>query len=183
MKKVDLTKFDNSWYKPGSLLKRVSWFVFGRMFINTYMPLPMKLKIFVLRSFGAKVGNGLVIKPKVNIKYPWFLEIGQQVWIGEKVWIDNFCMVRIGDNACISQDALLLTGNHNYKRETFDLIIDEIVLEEGAWIGAKSLVTQGVTAGAHSVLAAGSVLSKSMGANEIWRGNPASFVRNRIITE
>ena len=46
-------------------------------------------KRFLLRLFGAKIGKGVVIKPCVNIKYPWKLRIGNYVWIGENVWIDN----------------------------------------------------------------------------------------------
>ena len=57
----------------------------------------------------------------MNIKYPWFLAIGDHTWIGEKVWIDNLAEVAIGANCCVSQGAMLLCGNHNYKKSTFEL--------------------------------------------------------------
>ena len=81
----------------------------------------------------------MVIKPSVNIKYPWRLTIGSFVWIGEGVWIDNLENVVIGDNVCISQGAMLLCGNHNYKKTTFDLIVGSITLEDGVWVGAQSV--------------------------------------------
>ena len=56
-----------------------------------------------MRLFGASVGKGVIINPRVNIKYPWKLVIGSNVWIGEKVWIDNLADVTIGDNVCLSQ--------------------------------------------------------------------------------
>ncbi|MDZ7624210.1 MAG: hypothetical protein U5J96_07185 [Ignavibacteriaceae bacterium] len=97
-------------------------------YLKSSLPWPNSFKIFALRFFGAKVGKGVIIKPCVNIKYPWFLEIGDNVWIGEEVWIDNLGKVKIGNNVCLSQGALLLCGNHNYKKETFDLIVGDITL-------------------------------------------------------
>jgi len=52
-----------------------------------------QFKVFLLRLFGAKIGKRCYMKPGVNIKYPWFLEIGDYAGIGEDVWIDNLAMV------------------------------------------------------------------------------------------
>ncbi|HTL81983.1 MAG TPA: colanic acid biosynthesis acetyltransferase WcaF, partial [Bacteroidia bacterium] len=93
--KVDLSSYDNSWYDPGaSFLKRAFWYRFNSAFFCSRFPF-MGFKRFLLRSFGAKVGKGVVIKPSVNIKSPWLLEIGDHTWIGEKVWIDNLVKVKI----------------------------------------------------------------------------------------
>lgn len=180
---TDLSKFNNNWYNPGSKLRVVLWFFTNSLIINNYFPIPVFIKIFILRLFGAKVGKNVMIKPKVNIKYPWFLEIGNNVWIGETAWIDNFVKVIIEDNVCISQGATLLTGNHNYKKSNFDMIVGEIYLEKGAWIGAKSVVTGGVRCKSHSVLAVNSVATKDLNPYMIYQGNPALEVRERIISE
>ena len=117
--KTDLSKYDNRWYKPGNPVKRALWYFCNVFFVlNPWNPFS-GLKKAILRLFGAKIGKGVVIKPAVNIKYPWKLEIGDYVWIGENAWIDNLGKVTIGSNSCISQGALLLCGNHNYKRENF----------------------------------------------------------------
>lgn len=179
--KTDLSKFRNDEYHPGAgLLKRTAWYFVNAAFFTTYFPFS-GFKKFLLRAFGAAVGKGVVIKPSVNIKYPWRLEIGDYVWIGEKVWIDNLVLVRIGNNACISQGAMLLTGNHNYKKGTFDLITGEITLEEGAWIGAQSVVCPGVTCRSHSVLSVGSVAVKDLAPYSVYQGNPAVKIRERVI--
>ena len=180
---TDLSTFNNDWYNPGSKLKVLIWFLMNSLVINNYLPIPMVIKVFILRLFGAKIGNNFVIKPKVNIKYPWFLEIGNNVWIGETVWIDNFVKVTIQDNACISQGALLLTGNHDYKKSTFDLIPKEIYVEKGVWIGAKSVVCGGVKCFSHAVLAVNSVATSNLKPFTIYQGNPAVEVRARIIHE
>ena len=180
--RTDLSAYNNDWYNPGaSTLKRTLWyFVNALLFINPLNPVS-SLKVKLLRLFGARVGKGVTLKPNVNIKYPWLLEIGDHVWIGEGVWIDNLAPVSIGSHVCISQGALLLTGNHNYKKKTFDLMVGKITLADGAWIGAKSVVCPGVTCGSHSVLAVGSVAVKDLKPYFIYQGNPAVPVRERTI--
>lgn len=181
LKKTRNDLFDNSWYNPGSSFKRTLWYYCNAIvFQSAFFPFK-SLKVKLLRLFGAKVGEGVVIKPRVSIKYPWFLEIGNHVWIGEEVWIDNLNTVKIGDNACISQGALLLTGNHNYKREAFDLVIGKITLEEGVWIGAKTVVCPGVLCKSHALLAVGSVATTKLEPYSIYQGNPAVKVRDRVI--
>ena len=180
-KKVDLNSYNNTWYKPGNKLKILAWYWVNELVLkNTLFPFS-KLKVIVLRFFGAKIGKGITIKPGVNIKYPWLLEIGNHCWIGEGVWIDNLDQVSIGNHVCISQDAMLLCGNHNFKTPTFDLIIKPIILEDGTWVGAKSLVCPGVTLKTHSILTVGSVANKDLDAYSIYKGNPALKIKSRKI--
>ncbi|MCJ8166345.1 WcaF family extracellular polysaccharide biosynthesis acetyltransferase [Pontibacter sp. E15-1] len=181
-KKVTLATYNNDWYNPGAgVVKRTLWFFVNALFfINPLNPVSA-LKVLLLRLFGAKIGDGVVIKPAVNIKYPWLLEVGNHVWIGEKVWIDNLTTVQIQDNASVSQGAMLLTGSHDYKKQTFDLLVGKIILEEGAWVGAKAIVCPNVVCGAHSVLAAGSVATSNLDPNTIYQGNPAIPKRKRTI--
>ncbi len=181
MNKVNFDKFDNSWYNPGSISRRILWYFFSQIFINTTFLWPMAVKRFILKMFGMKIGRKFVIKPSVNIKFPWFLEISDNVWIGEKVWIDNFVTIKIGNNCCISQGAFLLTGNHDYKKESFDLVPGKITIEDGVWIGARAVVCPGVTLKSHSVLTVGSITSKDLDEYGIYMGNPAVKIRNRII--
>lgn len=180
--KTDLGKFDNAWYRPGRPAPvRALWYLTNAVFfINPLFPFS-GFKVFLLRLFGAKIGRQAVIKPGINIKYPWRLRAGDHCWIGEKVWIDNLADVEIGQHVCISQGAYLLTGNHDYKNPAFDLITGPIVLEDGVWIGAKSIVCPGVVCHSHAVLSAGSVATKNMEAYAIYQGNPAVKVRVRQI--
>lgn len=179
--KTDLSKYNNSWYRPGNPVKRVLWYFFNVCFLqNPFFPFS-GFKIFLLRLFGAKIGKGVVIKPSVNIKYPWKLVVGNHVWIGENVWIDNLGQITIGDHCCISQGALLLCGNHHYKKPAFDLIVRDIKLEEGVWIGAKAVVCPGVICHTHAVLTVGSVATASLESYTIYSGNPAEKIKVRVI--
>ena len=180
---TNLSSYNNSWFNPGGgRLKRLIWYFINVLFfINPLNPIS-GLKVLLLRWFGAKIGKGVVIKPSVNIKYPWRLEIGDYTWIGENVWIDNLANVTIGNNVCISQGAMLLCGNHNYKKTTFDLIINNITLEDGSWVGAQSIVCPGVTLHSHSVLGVNSVANHDLEPYSIYQGNPAQKIRSRSIS-
>lgn len=181
MPSTDLASFDNRWYQPGQKWKIGLWFLVSNLAIHSYLPVPVKIKCLILRLFGAKIGPGVVIKPGVNIKYPWQLHVGAHAWIGEQVWIDNLAPVSIGAHACVSQGAMLLTGNHNFKKSSFDLILGAITLHEGVWIGAQATVCPGVVCGSHSVLTVGSVATKALAAYGIYQGNPAVLTKERTI--
>ncbi|WP_434037657.1 WcaF family extracellular polysaccharide biosynthesis acetyltransferase [Formosa sp. 4Alg 33] len=177
--KTDLSNYNNNWYQPGGKLKILLWYFINVLFfINPLNPVS-SLKVFLLKCFGARIGTGVVIKPGVNIKYPWLLNIGDYSWIGEKVWIDNLAQVTIGKHACISQEAMLLCGNHNYKKSTFDLMVGEIIIEDGAWVGAKSVVCPNVKIESHAILTVNSVATKTLEAYYIYQGNPAKQIRKR----
>lgn len=177
---TDLSKFTIGSYKPGaSKGKILVWYFFNYYFFNSAFPWPYALKVKILRFFGAKVGSGLVIKTKVRIKNPWRLSIGNNCWIGESVWIDNLEDVVIGDNVCISQEAMLLTGNHDYTATDFPYRLGKIHIEDGVWIGARSTVCPGVTCKSNSILTVSSVANKQLNELGIYSGNPAIFVRDR----
>jgi putative colanic acid biosynthesis acetyltransferase WcaF len=181
--KTSLNKFNNHWYKPGAnKVKMLLWYFTNLIFFTSRWLPDSGFKVFLLRVFGAKVGTGVIIKPAVNIKYPWRLNIGNHVWIGEGVWIDNLDDVIIGDHVCISQGAMLLCGNHNYKKTSFDLIVGRIILEEGSWIGAQTVVCPGVICKSHSLLTVGSIATHHLEAYTIYQGNPAKPLRKREIS-
>ena len=179
---IDLSRFDNSWYRPGSLFKRTLWYFCNEIFLHTSLPYPSSLKRYLLRLFGARMGRNVVIKPNVRIKFPWLLQVGDNVWIGESVWIDNLCQIIIGNNVCLSQEAYLLTGNHDFKSKAFDLIVKPIAIEDGVWVGARAIVCPGVTLKSHSIITVGSVIQQDTEPYTIYRGNPAVTVRKREIT-
>ncbi len=183
MTKTDLSKYNNSWYNPGNPIRRFLWFFVNGLFFQNPLALGSFYKRFLLRLFGARIGKGVVVKPSVNIKYPWFLTVGDYTWIGEKVWIDSLAKVSVGANCCLSQGAMLLCGNHNYSAKTFDLMVGDITLEDGVWIGAHAVVCPGVTCSSHSVLSVKSVATSNLDPYSIYQGVPAINVKKRTITE
>lgn len=92
-------------------------------------------------------------------------------------------MVKLGNNVTISQGALLLTGNHNFKSKSFALMVGEITLCEGSWVGAMAIVGPGVTLNENAILSLGSRATKDLEANGIYDGIPAVRVKERVFSE
>lgn len=173
----NLNKFNNSWYNPGSKIKIFCWMIVSSVFFENFFPWTNKVKKILLVRFGAKIGNRVVIKPHVQIKYPWFLTIDDHSWIGEHVWIDNLANISIGTNSILSQGVYLCTGNHNFKTDTFDLMLGEIKIGNSTWVGAKSVISPNVTICDQVIISLGSVVKKSIDKPGIYGGNPAVFIK------
>ena len=182
MSPVNLAGFENDWYRPGrSTFVRALWFFFGLPLLRCPLIPLSSVRQKILRLFGARIGRGAVIKPGVRVKYPWLFGMGDHCWIGEDCWIDNIAPVTLGNNVCISQGAYLCTGNHDWSDPTFGLLVDTIEIRDGAWIGAKALVTPGVEINECAVITTGSVVTDDVPAYAIYGGNPARFLRSREI--
>jgi putative colanic acid biosynthesis acetyltransferase WcaF len=177
-----LDSFRNDWYDPGrGVAVRLAWIAVNGTFLLTSVPWPSRMKAWLLRAFGARVGAGVVLKPRINVKYPWNVTIGDHSWIGEGVWIDSLAKVTIGANCCLSQGVTIETGNHDWSRPTFDLVLNEVVLEDGAWAAVKSLLLPGARLRSHAVLGAGGVLSGDTLPYSVFAGNPAKKVKDRFV--
>lgn len=181
--KTDLSKFDNTKYQHGaSKWKYMLWHLTSVLFFINPLSPSSGLKVWLLRKFGASIGSGVVMnKPNIKIKYPWLLTIGDYTWLGEDAWIYNMAPIVIGSHVNISQGALLLTGNHNYKSSEFEVFTAPIRIEDGVFIGANATVCPGVTCKSHSVLAVGGIATKDLEPYTIYAGNPAIPVRKRQI--
>lgn len=180
---VNLSSFSVGDFDKGAgFLKIIIWYFVNAFFVRASWNPFMGIKIFLLRLFGAKIGKGLIIKNNVVIKFPWKLVIGDNVWLGEGCWLDNLDNISIGSNVCISQGALIITGNHDYTKPDFPYRNAPIVIEDGAWVGAKCVVAPGVTIAANSILTLGSVATHNTEVNGIYQGNPAVKIKERRIS-
>lgn len=102
--------------------------------------------------------------------------------IGERSRVGIGCTiigpVTIGNDVMLAQNIVVSGLNHNY--EDVSCTIHEqgvsklpIIIEDDVWIGANSVITAGVTIGTHSVVAGGSVVTKSIPPYSVWGGTPA----------
>ncbi len=184
MTRVDLTRTSIGDYAPGRpFVVRALWLVVEALVLLNPLVTSYGLKRALLRAFGARVGRGVVIKPNVHVKYPWRLEIGDHAWIGERSWIDNFVKVRIGAHACVSQGAYLCTGNHDWSDPGMRRVVEPVVVDDGAWVGAFARVAPGVTVGREAVVTLGSVLLEDAAPRGVYQGNPAVRVKERRLLE
>lgn len=162
-----LDTFDNTGFSRGaSKLTELMWIVMSGLLFSSWLP-GSGWRCALLRLFGANVGQGVVIKPRVSVKFPWRLHVGEHVWIGERVWIDNLADVHIGNHSCLSQGAFLCTGSHNWSEPSFSLITKPISVGSGCWICAKAVLTPGVVVEDGAVLAMSAIATGHVQANTI----------------
>lgn len=177
---VDLSKFNNDAFHRGApVWKELFWRMLQQGLFNIEWLKVYGLKHRMLVMLGAKLASGVVFKPKAKITFPWKLSVGENSWIGEEAWLLNLDRIEIGANVCISQRALLCTGSHNWKKESFDLITKPIIIEDGAWICADVFIGPGVTIGKNAVVTAGSVVTQDLPPDMICSGNPCMPKKKR----
>jgi putative colanic acid biosynthesis acetyltransferase WcaF len=174
----DLSAYSAAGFDRGAApITEALWFVARWMFFDTSFPWPSAVRVALLRVFGARVGQGVVVRGKVNITMPWRITIGDHVWLGEEVLILSLAPVIIEDSVCVSQRAFLCTGSHDHTKPAFDLITKPVTLRRGAWVAAQAFIAPGVEVGEGAVVAAGSVVLKNVAPRVLVRGNPAAVVK------
>ncbi|MEM1088974.1 MAG: WcaF family extracellular polysaccharide biosynthesis acetyltransferase [Pseudomonadota bacterium] len=178
--KVRLDRFDNHTFDRGRpRWIEALWVVVGTLLASS---LPGSgWRCALLRSFGAKLGDGVVVKPRLRVKFPWRLTVGDDSWLGEGVWIDNLAPVSIGQHCCVSQGAYFCTGSHSSRLPTFDLMTAPIVLDDQSWAAAFSVIGPGCRLGEGAILQLGSVLITDAKPWTRYRGNPAEACGERQV--
>ncbi len=181
-----MTRVRNDLFDRGNGLDRgrpamveALWYVVKCLVFLSALPYPSPFKCALLRLFGARVGRGVVLKPRINIHFPWKLSIGDFAWIGEETFILNFEPIAIGSHCCVSQRVFLCTGNHDYRQPHMAFRNRPIVLADGAWVGAQAFIGPGVTIESEAVVTAGSVATRSLPPEMICSGNPCRPLRHR----
>ena len=179
--RVRLDQFDQTrgFQRGRSRAVEAAWYLCKCLFFLSALPWPSPWKAALLRIFGARIGRGVVLKPRVNIHLPWRLEMGDHAWIGEEACILNFERVIIGAHACVSQRAFLCTGNHDFRDVTMPYRNRPITIGAGAWVGAQVFVAPGVEIGPEAVVTAGSVVTRSLPPAMICTGNPCVAIKPR----
>lgn len=174
---MQLDTFCNDEFDRGAgRFKELAWLAFHGILFSSWLP-GSAWRRSVLRAFGAKIGRGVVIKPNVRVKFPWRLEIGDHVWIGERVWLDNLARITVGSHTCISQGAYLCTGSHDWSDPKFKLITKPIAIGEQCWICARCTLAPGTTVESNVVLTLGTVAKGHLQGDNIYSGTEA--VRKR----
>lgn len=157
----------------------VCWVVIRSAIFLAPIPLPSAVRCAVLRFFGARIGRGCVIRHGVQIAMPWRLVCGDFVWFGEGVQILNLAQVRIGSHVCISQEAFLCTGSHDFDDAGFRLRVAPIAIADSCWLAARAFVGPGVSIGEGSMVTAGAIVGRDVPENSIAKGNPAVISARR----
>lgn len=145
-----------AWSKPAAVV--ALWMLVEYLFVTNAIQPSSRIRARVLKMFGAKIGQGVTLRPRLRVKFPWNLEIGDDCWIGEGVWIHNQDKVTIASNVCISQETFITTGSHDFRKD-MALVTKPVVIDSGAWICSRAIITMGSHIGTSAIIPAGFVVA------------------------
>lgn len=167
-------------------------FIHPSVKIKGYKKIIMASTSAIRRNVWVEINNGLFI-----------MKDGSYVNPGTRIYVDNATLtvgknsllnmdcnvialgnIHIGDNVLIAHRCNIISGDHNYKRRDIPIrlqghSVKDICINDDVWIGCQSIILGGVTIGKGAIIGAGSVVTKNVGENEIWAGNPAKFIKRR----
>ncbi len=179
--KIDLSRYHNALSRRHQIVRlvwNIVWTVFAR-------PLPRSIgsgwKRFLLRMFGAKIHPSAVVYSSANVYYPANLEMEAYSCLASEVDCYNVALIKIGANSTVSQGAYLCTASHDITNPLNPLITASIIIEDQAWIAADAFVGMGVTIGQGAVVGARAAIFKDVEPWTVVGGNPAKFIKKRIV--
>ena len=153
------------WGRPAWIV--YLWAMCERIFITNSWQISSHLRVAVLRAFGAKIGSGVIFRPRTRVAFPWKLTIGDRSWIGEGVWIHNQDEITIEHDVVISQDTFLTTGSHAHRKD-MALVARPISIHAGAWITSRCVVLGGVHIGRNALIKTMVRVDQDVPPNVIW---------------
>ncbi|WP_217269526.1 hypothetical protein [Goekera deserti] len=144
------------------------------LLVSNPLQISSRVRRVVLVAFGATIGEGVLLRPRLRVRFPWKLTVGDRSWIGEDVWLHNQDQLTIGADVVVSQGTFLTTGSHAHRRD-MALITAPVVIEDGAWVTARCVVLGGTRIGRSAVVSPGTVVSGNVPAGVVF-GQPRGTV-------
>ncbi|GAA4753414.1 DapH/DapD/GlmU-related protein [Amnibacterium soli] len=177
---IDLSKAPGAgeaWDRPAPVI--ALWMLAEALLVTNPLQVSSSVRVQVLRAFGARIGRGTIVRPRVRVKFPWKLEIGDRSWIGEGVWFHNQDRIVVGADVVISQETFLTTGSHRVRRD-MGLVTRPIRIEDGAWLTSRCMVLGGSRIGRSAVARPMTVVQGEVGANDVVSGPDCTVVGVRF---
>jgi putative colanic acid biosynthesis acetyltransferase WcaF len=169
---IDLSFAGTPGYSRGrSRFVEALWWVTEFFLLTNPLQPSSRIRVVVLRLFGSTVGRKVTLRPRLRVKYPWRLEIGDHSWIGEEVWLHNQDRLKIGSNVVISQGTFVTTGSHD-TQAAMHLVTKPVLIEDGAWLTVRCIVLPGAEVGRNAIAAPGSVVRGKLQEDTFYGGNP-----------
>lgn len=181
--KLDIAHYENALSRKHQLVRLVWNIVWplGTWFLPRSVGMPWKRAL--LRMFGAHIAKTANVYSSAKVYYPANLWMDEYSCLAADVDCYNVAPIRIGAQSTVSQGAFLCTASHDITDPKNHLITRPIVVEQGAWIGAKAYVGMGVTVHEGAVVGATASVYKDVEAWTVVGGNPARFIKKRIIKD
>jgi|CXWL01.1.fsa_nt_gi putative colanic acid biosynthesis acetyltransferase WcaF len=178
---VNKTRLSGASFTLKNRIMRVVWDL-TYLLLFRYTPRPLhRWRIFILRCFGAQIGQHCHVYPKVKIWAPWNLEMHDYACLANDVTCYSQAKITVQERAIVSQGAHLCTGSHDYNDPDFPLFARPITIGKDAWVCTDAFIGPGVTVGEGAVLGARAAAFKDLQTWQVYSGNPAQPIKQRQI--
>ena len=175
---LDQYKTPEGFRGKSKLTVQLWWMVYALLF----RPSPQVLygwRRFLLRSFGAKIGKDVILRPSARITYPWKVSIGDYSWIGDEVVLYSLGEIEIGSHTVISQRSYICTGTHDYQSSDFSIYSKKITIGHKCWLATDVYVAPGINIGDLTVVGARSSVFSDLPSGKVCLGSPAKPIKDR----
>ena len=181
--KQDQTAVDPSLLPSFSMKNRVARQLWGIVYLLFYRPSPRPMhawRAFLLRLFGAKLGDKCHFYAKGKVWAPWNLVCADRVSLADDAEIYNPSLMYFDSHAIVSQGAYLCGASHTYNDPSFPLVSYTMRFGAYSWICARAIVAPGVNVGEGAILALGSIATRHLEPYGIYAGSPARKIKERL---
>lgn len=156
------------------------WWLVQALFFKPLPQICFPLRRFILRTFGARIGSGVRIRPGVEVTYPWKVSIGENSWIGDNVTLYSLGEINIGHNTVVSQNSYICAADHDYSDLAFAIRARPVTIGDEVWVASDVWVGPGVTIGAGAIVGARSTVTRDQPAAMVCAGSPCKPIKPRV---
>lgn len=165
----------------GIKIKRAVWNVARVVLFRPFVTKMFRLwRVALLKMFGATISWKCDVYASAKVWAPWNLEMESGSCLGPDSICYNQAKVTLKQDACLSQYAYICTAGHETDKvnnaET-GLVVADVVLEKGAWVGTRAFIGMGVIVGENAVVGACACVFKDVEAGTVVGGNPAVRIK------
>jgi len=145
--------------------------------------LSMRIRKMLARKIFRKAAKNFKIHADVDFGTGVNVEIGENSSLNKGAWIGNDTV--IGDEVMMGPNVSILSASHHFSDVTIPMTHQgatprkPVIIGDDVWIGTRTIILPGVHVGSHSIVGAGSVVTKDVPEWAIVGGNPAKIIRYR----
>ena len=140
-------------------------------------------RAMLLRCFGARIGRVELLRNTVRVEVPWNLDIGDDVQLGDEVYLYSLGPITVGKRTIISQFTHICAGTHDFERLDFPLVRIPVKIGQDCWVATDTYIAPGVTIGDGTVVGARANVVRDLPEWSVCVGSPARAVKPRTLVD